>query len=175
MGWFVETYSAPLAETLRAMPSEYDRFLTHTRSRRLRGFDYRRAAWYFVTICMLDRSRTLGRVRGGIVGLSQVGTHAHRMWAEIPTHYTGVRVGAFVVMPDHMHGLVALPDASVALATVVGTYKAAVTRAARRGGHPFAWQPRFYDRVVRDDDDLARIGAYIENNPAVWDAKMPRC
>ncbi len=98
---------------------------------------------------------------------------------------------AFVVMPNHVHGLVGLAPATNAGATVarpssgispvvgslavaIRSYKAAVTRAARASAPGFAWQRRFHDHVVRDEADLRRIRAYIEHNPAVWDRDRHR-
>ena len=51
---------------------------------------------------------------------------------------------------------------------IISRFKSAVTKYARENGIPFAWQPRFYDHIVRDTAELNRIAAYIENNAAQW-------
>ncbi|MEM6286867.1 MAG: transposase [Bacteroidota bacterium] len=93
------------------MAGAYDHFLTHRRSRRLVGHDYGAAGWYFVTICTDGRRLLFGEVRNGVMGLSEAGCVAWTCWAEIPAHTARARLGAFVVMPNHVHGLIGLmPD-----------------------------------------------------------------
>lgn len=109
------------------------------------------------------------------MGLNEVGCVVHRCWAEIPAHAPHARLGAFVVMPNHVHALIELlPMASgetdLSLATVVGSFKSAVTRKARRENPAFGWQRRFHDQIVRSDRALQRIWTYIENNPRRWHA-----
>jgi REP element-mobilizing transposase RayT len=55
------------------------------------------------------------------------------------------------------------------LGAVVRGIKSAVTRFARENGIPFAWQPRYYDHIVRNQNDMNRIAEYIEQNPAKWE------
>src|SRR5438270_13010026 len=62
-------------------------------------------AYYFVTICTQNRSCLLGEIRNGIVGLSLQGSIAHQLWIEIPEHYGAVQLDEFVVMPNHVHGI----------------------------------------------------------------------
>ncbi len=64
----------------------YDRFKTHRRSRRLAGYDYTSAGWYFVTICTDGRRCLFGEVRGGVMGLNVEGCLAHACWEAIPDH-----------------------------------------------------------------------------------------
>ena len=78
---------------------------------RLPGYDYRQPGWYFVTIYTKDRLHLFGEVRGGIMGLNGAGCTAHACWTAIPDHVPRVRLDAFVVMPNHVHGLIGLaPD-----------------------------------------------------------------
>ncbi|GAB5534921.1 MAG: transposase [Rubricoccaceae bacterium] len=177
------------------------------RSPRLRGYDYRQPGLYFVTIVTADRQLVFGEIHDHAMALSEIGELARACWEAIPEHHVGVELDAFVVMPNHVHGLIALTGASphdappdstrrdgiypvpdtmygvptptsdghkgVSLSTVVGTYKAAVTRARNRQfttpGAPL-WQPRFHDRIVRlrNPDELANIRRYIGENPARW-------
>jgi REP element-mobilizing transposase RayT len=173
-----------------------------TDSIRLDGWDYRRSAWYFLTICTQKRIPFFGNVRRGIVGLSRIGCIAHRFWAAIPDHFNRARLDAFVIMPDHVHGLIGLvPDGNAvetlnptslrndanqgdtdinqrmssispkpgSISTIIRSYKSAVTRWARRNGCPgFAWQPRFYDHIVRNQRAFRRIRRYIVANPVRW-------
>jgi putative transposase len=76
-----------------------------------------------------------------------------------------VELDAFVVMPNHVHGIVWLPEATVfpPLHLIIGSFKSAASRAA---GRPI-WQ-RFHDRVIRDDQELAALRRYIAENPLRW-------
>jgi REP element-mobilizing transposase RayT len=78
------------------------------RSIRLRGFDYSRSGAYFVTICVQDRACVFGNVVDGRMCLSAAGLMVRRVWDELPRFYAGVGIDAFVVMPNHVHGIVIL-------------------------------------------------------------------
>ncbi|MBR3566938.1 MAG: hypothetical protein IKN94_01550 [Salinivirgaceae bacterium] len=56
------------------------------------------------------------------------------------------------------------------LSHIIGRFKSAVTRFARENGIPFAWQPRYHDRIVRNQNEMNRIAEYIEHNPLVWES-----
>ena len=80
-------------------------------SARLPGWDYAAPGAYFITICTRGRAHAFGGIKGGIMHLSAIGEIAHRFWQEIPQHFPRVTVDAFVVMPDHIHGIIILPAA----------------------------------------------------------------
>jgi len=172
--------------------SEEDR---RRRSTRLQGWDYASPGAYFVTICSKGKHPFFGSIRDSGMHLSPAGEQAHRIWQELPDHHPHVEVDEFVIMPNHMHGILIFQD-SVAtfhetslqperdavsekmsaispkagsLSVMIRLYKGAVTRWARANGYPdFAWQPRFYDHIIRDDEDLHRIRRYISLNPLKW-------
>jgi len=75
-------------------------------STRLPCWDYATAGWYFVTICTFDRKPFFGWVSGDKMRLSPVGKTAHRFWQEIPDHFPHVNLDEFIVMPNHVHGIV---------------------------------------------------------------------
>ena len=81
------------------------------RSIRLRGFDYSREGVYFVTVCVQMGNHMFGDVVEGKVRLNAAGQAATKCWLEIPTHFPRVRRDAFIVMPNHLHGIVAIHDA----------------------------------------------------------------
>ncbi len=78
------------------------------RSIRLKGYDYARAGAYFVTMVTQDRARLFGQLEENGMRLNDGGRAVQRIWDEIPTHYPGVDIDAFVVMPDHVHGIILL-------------------------------------------------------------------
>ena len=180
------------------MGHRYDRFRTHRQSRRLAGHDYAARGWTFVTICTAGRQPFFGEIRAGVMGLSGAGCIAHACWSAIPEHVPHVRLDAFVVMPNHIHGLVGVwpsEDLDVAslppseetnpmrsrlgvrpgsVSAIVRSYKSAVTKAVRGSTPEFRWQPRFHDHVVRNDLALTHIRAYISANPTAWNSDRLR-
>jgi len=111
------------------------------------------------------------------------------MWYEIPKHHEDVELGEFVVMPNHVHGIILLNKPVVTghalslqdvgknrfqhigkntISSIVGSYKSAVTKHANRLGLPNGWQSRFHDRIIRDADEYDRIAEYIIKNPEKW-------
>jgi putative transposase len=90
--------------------NRYDPDKHHRRSIRLRGFDYARPGAYFVTICTQDRQCLFGEIRDGQAIVNEIGRMIQATWDEMPHHYPGVQIDAFVVMPNHIHGIVMLTD-----------------------------------------------------------------
>ncbi len=131
---------------------------------RLKEFDYSRAGWYFVTICAYERQCLFGEIVGVHIEMNSIGKIVEMCWKEIPEHFGHAKTDAFVVMPNHVHGIVILHDRQVfpvemadtiyrvptivperqaekisipteqSLPTIVRTFKAAVTREVRRNG-----------------------------------------
>jgi REP element-mobilizing transposase RayT len=163
------------------------------RSIRLRNYDYRSAGAYFVTICTADRRCLFGEIPDAAVHLSACGHHVARCWQELPCHFSTVELDAWQVMPNHFHAIVvittgptdapSLPQTPAAprqgrisppsgsLAAIIGSFKSAVTRAARRtAGQPSlaVWQVSYFEHVIRNEDSLGRIREYIATNPLRW-------
>jgi len=100
-----------------------------TRKRsRLRLFDYRTARAYFVTICAHRRKPIFGYCVDEELHPTAAALAVERCWAEIPLHFRAVNIDVFVVMPNHVHGILLLTDGAVALPTVVGSFKSAASR-----------------------------------------------
>ncbi len=74
-------------------------------SARLKNWDYRTNAAYFITICTKDKIHFFGEIIKGKMKLSEIGELAHKFWAEIPQHFPFVKLDAFIIMPDHTHGI----------------------------------------------------------------------
>lgn len=149
---------------------------------RLKGFDYGSNATYFVTIACQNKHPYFGEIRNNETIHSEIGKIAIQNWLDIPNHHPFVQIDEFVCMPDHFHGIIEFqkehyqknPNGnefgrqSQNLATVVGTYKASVTRCANKNNIPFLWQRLFHDRIIRDPEELQKIRNYIKNNPKNW-------
>ncbi len=94
---------------------DLDHVPARRRALRLPGYDYAQAGAYFVTICTRGRICVLGDVVDGEVRLSELGVMVNSVWSELPRHYAHVRLDAWVVMPNHVHGIVLLkPDDDMA-------------------------------------------------------------
>jgi REP element-mobilizing transposase RayT len=149
----------------------------------LKHYDYSNAGAYFITLCIQDRQYLLGHIQEGVAVLSDIGRIAQEQWFNLPHRFTNVRLDAFVVMPNHIHGILFIdpvgapygrPQGSP-LQAVVGAYKSlvhlnALLMAKRNGlflGH--LWQRNYWEHVVRNDEELNRIREYIRNNPHTWE------
>ncbi|MBA3871610.1 MAG: transposase [Anaerolineae bacterium] len=152
------------------------------RSPRLQGYDYSQEGAYFITICSHRREHILGHVKNQTCNLFQAGLIAIEDWQKIPTHYPSVELDAFVVMPNHIHGIIFLvgegfippaakPPKSVLLSQIIGGYKAGVTRRINRSNlyANTVWQRSFHDHIIRSEEELNRIRHYVANNPALWE------
>ena len=89
------------------------------RSLRLRGYDYGMAGAYFVTICTQDRACLFGDVAAGAMVLNEAGQMVAALWDSIAAWFSSVEVDQFVVMPNHLHGVLVLPDADARATTRV--------------------------------------------------------
>ena len=83
-------------------------------SARWAAWDYSSNAAFFVTICVAHRLHDFGEIVGGVLHLTSLGQAAQDCWEEIPNHFPFVVLDAFVVMPNHVHGIVVIekPDDS---------------------------------------------------------------
>jgi putative transposase len=159
-------------------------------ARRL-GYDYGQAGIYFITICTQNHQPYFGRIQpstGALTDAYLQGTdlarRACKCWQQIPQHFPFVEPDAFIVMPDHIHGILffqraaeradqlapAFGPQSDNLASVVRGFKVGVKSWATKSETDFAWQPRYFDRVIRNEVELEKIRSYIQNNPNQWDA-----
>ena len=197
-------------------------------SARMKGWDYSSDGYYFVTIVTKNREHFFGMVEpqdfintsAGKMKLSRVGDIAKKYWMEIPVHFPYIRLDEFIVMPNHVHGIInidksgykkalyvstanAIGNTNVTenetvkttnlgvstvssknennihwkpgnLGVIINQYKRICTIQSRKINSDFAWQSRFHDHIVRDDNELKRIQEYIVNNPANWENDNPR-
>ncbi|WP_457654477.1 transposase [Rhodocaloribacter sp.] len=86
----------------------YDPSKHHRRSIRLKGYDYRKEGAYFVTICVEGHVCRFGTIQSGRMRLSAEGRVARDCWLALPDHFDRAVLDAFVVMPNHVHGIVFL-------------------------------------------------------------------
>lgn len=80
--------------------------LPKRRTVRLYGYDYSQEGLYFVTLCCQDKICRFGKVENGEMVLNRMGEIAKECWLEIPRHYQNVVLHEFVIMPNHIHGII---------------------------------------------------------------------
>jgi putative transposase len=172
---------------------KFDLHRHHRRSIRLKEYDYSRPGGYFVTIVSYQRECLFGKILKEEMRLNDYGRIVDECWRTIPEHFPNVELGAYVVMPNHVHGIIVINDGADASAsarrgtiyrapteqfgkpvtgsipTIVRTFKAAVTRRiGRELNARDVWQRNYYEHVIRDHEDWDRIHRYIESNPSMW-------
>ena len=159
-------------------------------SRRLQTRDYASPGLYFVTICANFKRSVFGRVIGKSVQLTPLGQIAREIWVAIPSHFEGVRLDAFVIMPNHVHGIIEIAGSGRAqhaaplqgkrlaaaprrasLSAIMRSFKAEVTRRGRLelNWEGEIWQRNYFDRVIRDTREFTNASRYIAENPLQWE------
>lgn len=169
------------------------------KSNRMPGYDYSAPGYYFVTICVKDRLPLLGKIERDCrcrsrPDLSNYGEIVKQQWFWLGEQYKYIKLDEFVVMPDHVHGIVVINECNMIDESPVGTERIAgtgrdlplrrifkikplheiigalKTTSSRRihnaGCHEFRWQRSFYDRIIRNDKELYYIRNYIKTNPS---------
>jgi REP element-mobilizing transposase RayT len=164
----------------------YNRDIHHRRSIRLKGYDYRSAGAYAVTICVDGRECALGRVVDGEVELSDLGRVAAESWTWLEEQYSYVSLDAWVVMPNHLHGIVVIhdddgdghrggsrtaPTKRKPLGRLIGAFKTVSTKQINKmrdaPGAQF-WQRNYYETIICNERQLNALRQYIVENPLKW-------
>jgi putative transposase len=155
---------------------KYDKDIDHRRSIRLRHFDYSQTGAYFVTIFTWNRECVFGDISDGHAGvqssvplLNGYGEIVKSEWMKTAEIRTNVELDEFVVMPNHIHGI----PVSNSLPTIVRLFKSTTTKQINKirntPGRP-VWQRNYYERIIRDDDELYRVRQYTRENPLKWES-----
>lgn len=159
--------------------------LPQRKQTRLVGHDYTAAGGYFVTLCAYQRQHLFGTISEETMQLSAIGRLVEEEWAATPLHRPNIQLDVFVIMPNHIHGLVFVQESSPrptdraqhaaplragSLGAFVRAYKSAVRRRVgiELGHQEPLWQRNYYEHIIRNADEYDKIAAYIINNPANW-------
>jgi putative transposase len=156
----------------------------HRRSIRLPGYDYSQPGAYFVTICTRQRECSFGTVQDRVVVLSEIGKIVQQCWYALPKHFLFIDIDSFVIMPNHLHGIVIIneygQDSALApsdgtransLSAIVQNFKSVSTRKSTRmlqNRTSPIWQRGYYERIIRDETEINQVREYIETNPVRW-------
>ena len=143
------------------------------KSRRLSTHNYAWSGTYFITIRVREMEPLLEK--------PELRAILERTWYALPDRYPGLTLDEFVIMPDHVHFIVRLEgnvEKPTTLGQVVGAFKSIVTvdwlhyiEANALNCMGRFWQERFFDKIIRDADQLEAYRKYIRENPARWAAK----
>lgn len=140
---------------------------------RLPGYDYSQPGGYYVTICTHNRAHLFGKINNGQMILNTLGSTVQQCWQGIPTRYPHAILDAYIIMPNHLHGIIELtyedlPGHRHTLSEIVRGFKAQATyrinEHRKTPGGPI-WQRGFFDHIIRTNDNWERIRNYIADNP----------
>jgi REP element-mobilizing transposase RayT len=167
----------------------------HRRSIRLPDHDYSQPGAYFITIVTRGRECLFGEIKDGEMHLNDYGIIADECWRAIAEHFPNAEIGTYVIMPNHVHGIIVvyanengmatnsspsvgarhaspLPPHGVnpkSIGAMVGSFKSAVTkRSGRELNTTGIWQRNYYEHIIRNEEEYNRIHLYIEANAANW-------
>ena len=164
----------------------------HRHSIRLPNYDYAQPGAYFITIVTYQRTLLFGNIVNEEMQLNNFGKIVDECWRAIPDHFPNVELRAYIIMPNHIHGIIMINDhgatmsssssvgarhasplphgvKSHSIGAIVGSFKSTVTR---RIGREFnstgIWQRNYYEHIIRNEKDLQNKTNYIEANPMLW-------
>jgi REP element-mobilizing transposase RayT len=156
---------------------KYNPDLHHRRSLRLKGFDYSSSGAYFITICTHDRECILGDIINGEMQLNQFGKIARLHWQQLSQRYRNLEIDESIVMPNHLHGILILlgssSDRRKSISEIIRGFKTFSARQINSIRHQYGvpvWQRNYYERIIRNEEELNNVRQYILNNPQNWDA-----
>ena len=169
------------------MPSQINN-LHHRKSIRLKEYDYSSPGEYFVTVCAHQWEDVFCSIVNESVCLSPAGDIIKRHWEEIPKHFENVELDEFIIMPNHIHGIIVLTEPvgaihesplpmtqrqrrTMTLSKIIGRFKMLTAKEInlmyKTTSQP-VWQRNYYEHIIRNDKDLNNIRDYIINNPMQW-------
>ncbi len=167
---------------------------------RMYGYDYSRDNLYFVTICVQDMKCEFGDIKsneglteGSALELTKTtrnqnhkkmilnrkGEIAEQQWFWLCNQYPYVVLHAFVVMPNHIHGILEIDSSKVredcmkikSLSELMGAFKTTSSKLIHLSGYKeFKWHRSFHDHIIRSKRAYQSISKYIETNPLRWES-----
>lgn len=163
--------------------TKYNADIHHRRSIRLKHYDYSKAGFYFITICCKNKECLFGQIVNQQMLLNNLGHYVKKCWEQIPEFFPQARVDEFIIMPNHLHGIIEITEynrgkcnlplqkgTSQTIGSIVRGFKSGVTSWARKNTTIFdVWQRNYYEHIIRDEKSHLKIYEYIQNNPILWE------
>lgn len=154
--------------------------LPKRKHQRLKEHDYSQSSYYFVTICIKDRREFFSHVINNELVLTEFGKILDEVWKNLPKYYS-VELDCYTIMSDRFHGIIIIDNSLKAktkevnkpfsLSDISGKFKSFASRRIREligDRNEFQWQNSFYDRIIRNENELYNIRNYIHENPLRW-------
>jgi putative transposase len=169
---------------------EYNPNYHHRRSIRLPHYDYSQSGIYFVTICTYKKQCLFGEIKEGKMSLNQIGKIVAQEWLKSSIIRQELELDEWIIMPNHLHGIVVITKndegASLAplrengvqkrkgrsLSSFISGFKSSVTKRIKpicEQVNPIIWQRNYYEKIVRNEQNLNQIREYMIKNPQKWD------
>ena len=168
----------------------------HRRSIRLKEYDYSQAGLYYITICTQKHLCLFGEIEKGEMILNKYGIIAEKKWLKTSEMRPNIHLDVFVIMPNHMHGIIEITNRrgtmhralttthrapaveqfakpmSNTIPTIIRGYKSSITKQINvlrnQPGVP-VWQRNYYEHIIRNEKYHYQISEYIQNNPLKWE------
>ena len=159
------------------------------RSNRLLNFDYSASRSYFITICTHKMNCIFGDIISEKMLLNECGEIAKKYWSDIPEHFHRIEMDEFIIMPNHIHGIINIIDdvgsrhseldfnkyqkiISGSIGSIIRSYKSAVTKWVHQNtSTQNVWLRNYYEHIIQNDKELDQIREYIKFNPLNWQIK----
>ena len=164
--------------------------------KRRSNWNYRGRGYYFVTLTTQNKVHWFGRIENAKPVLSEIGKIAEKNWLAIPEHFPEIVLEDYVIMPNHIHGIVGIQKTSTkireipedgrdkkmsaiapqkgSLSVAIRSYKSSVTREARLQEPDFVWSRGFHDHPIYPVEAMTGVVRYIRNNPLKWEEKRKK-
>jgi REP element-mobilizing transposase RayT len=141
---------------------------------RLKEYDYSNNAYYFITICVKDKSEVFGKVAYNSVSLNNYGLIVEKNLRDLAARFNSIEIDDYVIMPNHFHAIFILDNKNDktkdSMSNIIGAFKSLTTIEIHKNGlSEFKWQRSYYDRIIRNEKELFNIKQYIEQNPLRWE------
>ena len=164
-------------------PEDKYKQIYNPKSNRLQNYDYSSNWWYFITMCTKNRENYFGEIINWEMVLNEYWKIAKKYYLEIPKHFSFVILDEFIIMPNHIHWIIIIEKNGAnnnelkqnrfqnqwkwTISSIIGSFKSICTKTINKSQNKvfFAWQPNYYDRIIRNEDELQRIRKYILENP----------
>ena len=165
---------------------------------RLSDFDYSSPNWYYVTICTHERENLFGQIKNEEMISNDIGTMINKWWYKLPEKFPWVKLSHYILMPNHLHGVIRIVGAiprnrplhhtgeNMVSPLPINTYDGLgqiISWFKRMSINEYInnvktnnwprfnqrlWQRNYYEHIIRDEGELAHVRQYISDNPKNW-------
>ncbi|MFC1709350.1 transposase [Candidatus Omnitrophota bacterium] len=169
--------------------------LSKRKRNRLTDYDYSKEGLYFVTVCSKDRKNIFATMKNNVgtglapvrIELTKIGQIIDKNWRDITNRYNNINIDEFIIMPNHIHGIVIInkrdgvlsradarpaPTISNILCSFKSKSSVEYLKYIKQNDLNISgkiWQRSFYDHIIRNERSLQEIREYVNNNPLNWD------